>query len=300
MNKEHNFVSAVIYVSKDVDQTLSFLETVYTVFDEHFLQFEFIVVNGDRVTNNTKRLEKWAESTSKPITMLNMSVRQLHEQCMNAGLDIAIGDYVYEFDSIYMPYNKELIWDAYNVAIKGNDIVTVCPSKEHMLSHCFYKTFNKYSNSPYKLKSDAFRLVSRRAINRTHAISDNLPYRKAAYAACGLKQEELQFDGYINKKEKGRVELATNSIVLYTDFGYKFSVNLALFFGFVTLAMFVYALYAKVTGSPTEGWTSLACILTFGFSGLFGILAIAMKYLTLLVRLIFKKQQYLVESIEKM
>ena len=76
------------------------------------------------------------------------------------------------------------------------------------------------------MSTDAFRLVSRRAINRVHAISDNLPYRKAAYATSGLKMAVLDFEGYA-KTENDRFDLAVNSLVLYTDAGYKMSLGIA-------------------------------------------------------------------------
>lgn len=40
-------------------------------------------------------------------------------------------------------------------------------------------------------------------------------------------------------------------------------------------------------------------VLTLGFAGLFAVLTIIIKYLSLLVDLVFKKQNYLIESIEK-
>ena len=40
-------------------------------------------------------------------------------------------------------------------------------------------------------------------------------------------------------------------------------------------------------------------VLTLGFAGVFAVLAVVVKYLSLLVDLIFKKQKYLIESVEK-
>jgi len=41
-------------------------------------------------------------------------------------------------------------------------------------------------------------------------------------------------------------------------------------------------------------------VLTLGLAGLFAVLTIVVKYLSLLLELTFKKQKYLVESIEKL
>ena len=229
-----------------------------------------------------------------------MSLHQPHEQCMNAGLDITIGDYVYEFDSVDMPYEPELIWQAYVTAMQGNDVVSVCPQRVSGSSKLFYSLFNNNSNAAYKLRTDAFRLVSRRAINRAHAMNENLPYRKATYAACGLKMAELEFAGKQAAKTSNRLDLAMDSLILYTNFGYKFSLGLALLMLFGTIAMLFYTAFIYIVGNPVNGWTTTMLALTAGLTGLFAIMTIMLKYMTLILKLIFQKQSYLIEGIEKL
>ena len=300
MNKEQNFISAVVYVDDDSDTTVRFFEQLNACLNEHFLQYELIAVNGDSANNANQKLRAWAETISKPLTVVNMSLRQPREQCMNAGIDIAIGDYVYEFDDADMTYSPEIVWEAYQTAMKGNDIVTVCPKAGRKTSSLFYSVFNRYSNAPYQLRTDAFRLVSRRAINRAHAISENLPYRKAAYAACGLKMDTLEFDGRLRSKEENRFDLATDSLVLYTDFGYRFSISLTLAMALIALAELIYTVAVWVIGKPISGWTTTMFVLSLGLTGLFAILAVVLKYLSLILRINFRKQSYQVEGIEKL
>ena len=47
-----------------------------------------------------------------------------------------------------------------------------------------------------------------------------------------------------------------------------------------------------ITGHPVEGWTTTMFVITVGFSGLFAVLTIVVKYLSLLVDLVFKQQKY--------
>ena len=143
------------------------------------------------------------------------------------------------------------------------------------------------------------RLVSRRAINRVHASSETLPYRKAAYAASGLKMTDLEFDGRLTDNSGGRFALAMDSLALYTDAGYKLSAGIAIVMMFLALAELAYTLIIFCAGHPIEGWTTMMFVLTLGFAGLFAVLTIIIKYLSLLVDLVFKKQNYLIESIEK-
>lgn len=300
MSKEWNFISAVVYVKDDGEKTVNFFNLLHTVLDVHFVQYEIVVVNASRENYALPELRKWAKGIEKPLTIINMSLKQSHEQCMNAGLDMTIGDYVYEFDGTDMPYPEGIIWDAYQSAMSGNDIVTVCPKTVKGWSRMFYRIFNANSNAAYELRTDVFRLVSRRAINRVHAMGDNLPYRKAAYASCGLKMSVLEFDGTVEGKKAERFELAMDSLTLYTNFGYKFSLGLTACMFLAALAELVYTITVWLTGNPISGWTTTMFVLTLGLAGLFAILAITLKYLTLILRLIFQKQKYLIESTERL
>lgn len=300
MNKEQNFISSVVFLSDNSSLNLAFFQKLYNCLDEHFQQFEMVAIADGSTSAAVSQLREWAKTINKPLTIIRMSLRQPHEQCMNAGLDCSIGDYIYEFDSVEMPYDPHLIWQAYELAQQGNDIVTVCPEKERWASKAFYSVFNANSHAAYELRTNAFRLVSRRALNRVHAISENLPYRKAAYAACGLKMAELEFPGEYRGNKHERYSLAADSLVLYTDFGYKFSLGFTALMILITLAELIYTLVVWLAGHPIAGWTTTMFVITFGMTGLFAVMAILLKYLTLILKITFKKQSYLIESIEKM
>ena len=122
---------------------------------------------------------------------------------------------------------------------------------------------------------------------------------KAAYAASGLKMTDLEFDGRLTDNSGGRFALAMDSLALYTDAGYKLSAGIAIVMMFLALAELAYTLIIFSAGHPIEGWTTMMFVLTLGFAGLFAVLTIIIKYLSLLVDLVFKKQNYLIESIEK-
>ena len=298
--KEKNFVSAVVYLHNDGARGVEFCRAVAAQLDAHFAQYELVAVDDACTGDTVTALRAWAEEQAAPVTILHMSLYHGLENAMNAGLDAAIGDYVYEFDSTAMPYPVELIWEAYRPALQGSDIVSVCPDSTRRGSGLFYRLFNANAHSPYKLRTDAFRLVTRRAINRVHATSAHLPYRKAAYAASGLKMTDLTFAGRMEEKTPGRFNLAVDSLALYTDAGFKASMGVTLCMLALALAELLYTLIVFFTGKPVAGWTTTMFVLTLGFAGLFAVLTIVVKYLSLLLELTFKKQKYLVESIEKL
>ena len=299
LNKEKNFVSAVVYLHGDAQRTLRFFTALNAQLDAHFAQYELVAVDDAADGAVVDALRQWATDLPKPLTILHMSLRQGLEPAMNAGLDAAIGDYVYEFDSTEMPYDPGLVFAAYQASQAGSDIVSVCPKQTRGGSGLFYRVFNANSHSAYRLRTDAFRLVTRRAINRVHASSAHLPYRKAAYAASGLKMTDLEFDGRLTDTVAGRFALAADSLALYTDAGFRFSAGVALAMMALALAELAYTLIVFCTGHPIAGWTTTMFVLTLGFAGVFAVLTIIIKYLSLLVDLTFKQQKYLIESIEK-
>ena len=297
--KESNFVSAVVYLRNDAARVGEFLQAVCGQLERHFAQFEVVAVDDCSTDGTADAVRAFAAAhLDKPLTLLHMSLAQGVEPCMNAGQDCAIGDFVYEFDSADLCYDPELIWEAYQTALKGNDVVTVGPSCQATASKLFYGVFNRFSRSAYAIGTDAFRLLSRRAINRVHAISPNLPYRKAAYAASGLAQASLTFEGGMSRRT-GDSALAVDSLVLYTDAGFKLSVGVAGGMMLIALLELLYTLVVFFTGDFVEGWVTTMFVLTVGFAGVFAVLAIAIKYLSLILQMVFRRQTYLVESIEK-
>ena len=299
-NKEKNFISAVVYINSNTDEVLDFFKKVDTVFSSRFENYEYVAINNVCSSDTIAALKNWASGISKPLTIINMSIKHSAEACMNAGIDIAIGDYVYEFDTTAISYPVEKIYEAYTATLEGNDIVSVCPvNNAGKSSSLFYRLFNSSSRSKYKLRTEVFRIITRRAINRVHASNEYLPYRKAAYAASGLKIKHIEFEGKAAKDNSDRFSLAIDSLALYTNLGLKIGIGISLFMTVLSLLEIIYTVVIFCTGQPIEGWTTTMLVVTVGFTGLFVLLTLVIKYLMLVIDLIFRKQKYLVESIEK-
>ena len=102
--KEKNFISAVIYLHDDGDRAVAFCSAVASELDAHFAQYELVVVDDACTDDTVARLREWGREQAAPLTILHMSLFHGLEDAMNAGLDAAIGDYVYEFDSTELCY----------------------------------------------------------------------------------------------------------------------------------------------------------------------------------------------------
>lgn len=297
--KEKSFISVVVYFHNDGADTKRFFENVDCVLGGSFQNYEYVAVDDACTDGTVAQIKEWAKGKDVPITILHMSLYHGVEDAMNAGIDAAIGDFIYEFDSTQMPYNNALIMDAYRHSLKGNDIVCVCPAHITGSSSLFYRVFNANSGSPYHLHTDAFRLVTRRALNRVHSAHAYMPYRKAAYAASGLKMSSIFFDGKVRNNQRSRIATAVDSLALYTNAWYKVSLGITFFMMLVAISELIYAAVIYCIGKPIAGWTTTMFVMSFGFLGLFFILSIVIKFLSLNLDMSFRKQKYLVESIEK-
>ena len=103
----------------------------------------------------------------------------------------------------------------------------------------------------------------------------------------------------ICKNKTGRMTLAVDSLILFTDVAYRTTLALACIMMLITLVMGIYAVVYKLMENPVEGWTATICFLAFALFGVFVILAIIIKYLQIIVKLNFQKREFLFESIEK-
>ena len=301
--KEGNFISAVIRLPHRESATEAFLEMVSDTLSDHFKKYELICVNDDAASEVVQAVHQFKqEHPEVTISIVNMGIRQGLEASMNAGIDLSIGDYVYEFDSCYADYNKDLIIDVYNKAQEGFDIVSAAPpvSKSKVTSRLFYKIFNAFSQSPYKLRSERFRIISRRAINRVSA------YSKAVYASAGLRIAEVNYEPRMEKtghllEESDRGGMAINALVIFTNVAYK--VSLA-FTCLMALFMVVAALYTVIVyvghNKPVEGWAPIMGLMSLGFFAVFAVLSVIIKYADVILNLVFMRQRYLVASVEKL
>lgn len=308
-NKEQNFVSAVIYVHNAEDRIERFLGMVIEVMEQNFEHSEIICVNDsseDGSLSIIRKVSKAAEQTS--ISVVNMSYYHGLELAMDAGMDLAIGDFVFEFDNTVADFNSSVIMEIYRHSLEGYDIVSASPNrKERLSSRLFYRIFAKFAAVSYRMNTESFRVLSRRVINRVSSMNKTAPYRKALYANCGLKTDCIRYEvtgdwskARDRKEQRYRMDLAADALILFTEVGYRFSMTMTVVMMLMSIFMTVYSLVTYFVIHPVEGWTTTILFLSVAFFGLFGILTIIVKYLQLLVDMVFKRKHYSFESIEKL
>lgn len=307
-NKEKNFISAVVYVHNAEKRIEKFLNVVIEEMQKNFEHSEIICVNDCSDDDSAKIIKELStKATSTSISILNMSFFHGIELAMNAGVDLSIGDFVFEFDRINLDFDASEIMNVYRRALQGYDIVSAAPDrKERFTSKLFYKTFDKFTDLSYKMTTESFRILSRRVINRINSMNKTIPYRKAVYASSGLKTDIIKYktiagDIGKDKAEKSYMKgLAMDSLILFTNLGYKFASAMTIFMMMISVFVVIYTVVIYLTANPVAGWTTTILFLSVAFFGLFGIFTFVIKYLQLIIDLVFKRKHYTFESIEKL
>ena len=308
--KEKKFISLVVYLHNVEDYVKYFLNAVIPVCEEHFQEFEIVCVDDGCSDATIEVLKDYLEENKvrAMVNVIHMSFFHGLESAMNAGRDIAIGDFVFEFDDIFVDYDPDMILKTYEKLMEGNDIVAArSKGKVRFSSRVFYALYNSTSRTKGKIGPETFRVVSRRAINRIKSMGQYIPYRKAVYMNCGLKTATLEYesrDREARVKNKivtsERTSLALDSFIYFTNVLERISMTLCGVFLVFSVGMGVYLIIDAFNGQKlVEGWLSTMGFLALGFFGVFALLTIILKYLSVILNLIFKQQRYLIADIEK-
>lgn len=311
-NKEKNFVSCVVYLHNESNVVKDFLEKICKVMQENFERYEVVCVNDGCVDDTIEQVRAFsAESRLSPVvSLVNLSYYQGVECAMNAGCDLAVGDFLFEFDSCRMDYEPFLVMEVYHRALQGYDVVAAAPRYGvSFTSRLFYLVYNWGSRYKAKICQERFRVVSRRAVNRVNQMNTYVPYRKAMYMNSGLKTDTVMYDNKKettgrsrNSEERGnRNTLAADTIIIFTNVLEKLSLTVSVVLLGALVVMFIYliwSIFSKVR--PVEGWLSIMALMAFGFFMMSVMLTLILKYLSVLLNMGFKKQRYVIEGVEKL
>ena len=303
---EHSFISVVVYVHNNAKHLYMFLEAVYGGISSLFRKFEFIFVDDSSTDNSVGILSEYVGN--RPVgacSIIHMGVFHGLEPSMKAGMDLCIGDFVYEFDTVVVDYSPAIINEAFNAVKEGNDIVVASRLRPSVASKVYYGVFNRFSNLQHALAPMTFSIVSRRAINRVGSMAAFATYRKAQYAACNLNMKRILYsnDRHIDRPTRHESKVRTNTIIdailLYTGFAFRVSLFLTAVMALFMVFSAIYVVVVYLGAEPVPGWAPIMGLLSVGFFGVFVIFSIVVKYLDLLLRTVSKRQEYLISSIEK-
>jgi dolichol-phosphate mannosyltransferase len=274
-------------------------------FSERFESYEFVLVNNSSTDGSLEQIRNIVGSINGNVNIVNMAWKHETELAILAGKDLAIGDFIFEIESVHRDWPFKILDELYSTCQAGYDIVAAAPStKQKLISRLFYKIFQKTSHFKMDLSTETVRIISRRALNAVIMSKEKVRYHKLLYKLTGFPSTDIVYTSIEshngrNKPIKDKLKLAVNILINYSSLGLRLALLLSLFFFLVSFIGGVYAMIAYlVYDAIVEGWAPIMLFLSLGFSGLFLLMAIAIKYMSIILLEVQDKPAYKVSGIE--
>ena len=304
--KEKNYVSLVLYVHDNANIIEKTILELDTLLSENFTNFEMILVNDFSQDGSIDKVRSIKDQLNATVSVLNLSYHHGLEVAMTSGQKMAIGDYIFELDTLNVDYPLVELINIYHTSLKGFDIVALSPKKKASLfNRIFYGLLERSSLLKMRLYTETARIISRRAINRVGILNTSVNYRKATYHYSGLPTKNVFYtpiaDSKYNELSFGtKFNLAYEIMIRYSHIASVISIGMSLLFFVFSVFMIGYVIASYIiVQNIASGWTTTMMFLTISFSGLFLVLSMILKYLDMLLRDRTINKSYVYDTIEQ-
>ena len=287
-----NYVSVVAVISDDADIILDKISRLDEVMRENFKYYEYVFVDNHSSDGSLEVLK----GMDRKCTIVELAKKHKLPQAVMAGIDCAIGDYIYEIEDLRVDIDFRLLMDMYETCQKGNDFVFLTPRSSRNASRLFYRILNqqlRYSAGG-EITSSVCILSSRRGQNKVADMGDYIVNRNVAYAAAGLNCAHVEADmDYRNRRGAlSNVNFMMDTFIFYTDLVIRLLSTAAAVFLVISICIGIYSVLSYLFEDIAPGWTSTIMFISFGFTGLFAILAVVSKYLDQILKNTSHSKQY--------
>ncbi len=305
--KEKAFVSVVLYLQNGASKIPQSLLALDGFMGDKFDNYEIIVVNDFSSDGSDEQLKASAQSLNRDITVVNLAWRHGPEKGVMAGVDLAIGDYVFEIEIDKVNYPLDLLYDLFKEAGKGFDIVAASPSSnQNMADKLFFKLFNRISYLPFDVHKETARIISRRALNSILGMNEQIIYRKILYKFSGFPSRILNYEPVTSASDirglslREKMHLAMDIFVSFSNIGTDISAAMSFLFLLISLLLGLYALAIyTIQSGVVPGWTTQVLFMSFCFSGVFMVLGLQSKYISIILVEAKSRPNYIVRSVER-
>ncbi len=298
-NLEQNYISVIIVVNDEKKDIIEKINEINDILKNNFKNSEILVVD-----NTSKKVSFESLKKSKiNYTIIKLPIKHGNQQALNAGIAMAIGDYIVEIEDISFDMDYNQIVDLYKKSQEGNDFVFLTPKQSKWSSKIFYKILNRSFKDMFEsdISSSVMTLSSRRGQNKIVEVGKRIINRNVAYVLSGLKSFSIITDiKYKNKRSfSSNLMLMFDTLIYYTDVVMLFSQRLSFIFFILFGLGVVYSIIQKLFFDIVKGWASIFTLTSLGFFGIFFILSIIIRYLHHILRNSLNSKDYIFASIEK-
>ena len=198
-----------------------FLAAVDAHFDERFDAYEIVVVDDASSDHSTDVVKAVAPTLHCALSLVELAHFHGVEAAMVAGLDRAMGDFVFEFDDTYMDYPFEVLDRMYDSAVSGFDVVAAAPDNLGWRLRAFYAVCNWFSGIKPPLSYERLRVSSRRALDAMLHQRERIRDRQVLYRYTGYRYLRLDYspDRAAGHRPKTSLRFGLDVFFSFTDAG---------------------------------------------------------------------------------
>lgn len=314
----NSFLSIVTVIQSPADLRLisKLMANLYPLLQEHFSDYEIILVNNAIGSPVEQEMEPLAPELKHNIYLLNLSARTYRNHAILAGLDRSNGDYTVIFELGFYR-QPELVLRLFERTQEHYDIVYLRAQNRQLqwrfrpFYRLFYYILKHYSSLRVDEKALDTRIISRRALNTVLRLRENLRYMKAIYSLVGFRNSylEVKLPPDFSEEDSFSERFKTSLVAITSFTTFLRSLLLWIFlFSFVFLIGVIFnALKVRFTGvdvfgnvgQALSGWTFLVVLISVFFAITCLNLYIMSIYLSNIYNEIKHRPLYLIESIKR-
>ena len=268
--KHHKFVSAIVRCQNSESRIAAFLRTIDAALDEKFEAFEIVVINDAGTDASSKIVKDMADTLHGSLIMIELAYPHGVEAAMVAGLDRAMGDFVFEFEDTYQDFPADILEQMYQTAVGGFDVVTAVPDQLPRRTRLFYALCNRFSSFEPPLAYERLRVSSRRAVDAMLQQRERVRYRQVLYRLTGYRYTRLEYSRLPGAASRSRDDLrfALDVIFSVTDAGVRVARMFVVFFAAVALFAIACSILWAILANEPPWELGFAVLVSIGFSGM--------------------------------
>lgn len=273
IKEEYELLSVVIPAYNEGEMINKTSNVISGLLSKENIDYELMFINDGSKDNTWDEILK-ASAGNDRIKGINFSRNFGKESAMFAGLSECTGDCVVVIDCD-LQHPPEKIIEMYRLWEEGYEIiegVKASRGKEGifhaMAAKAFYSAISEASGIDMTHASD-FKLLDRKAVN----VLINMPEKNAFFRALsswvGFKSIQIEYD--VREREAGESKWSTRALVKYaitnvtsfTTAPMQIVTGLGIIMFVISIALSAVAIYQKVSGTASVGFTTVIVLQCF-------------------------------------
>ena len=251
-------------------------ELIGAMSEMNYVDYEILFINDGSKDNSLAIIKKLSQENDK-VKYISFTRNFGKESAMLAGLQKSVGDYVVIMDAD-LQHPVQMLPVMYQ-SLKSEDIECACAKRlgregdgklRSILTKRFYKIINKMSEIEMIDGAGDYRMMSRKMVEALLRFKEYNRYSKGLFSFVGFQTKMIPYEnvertiGTTKWSFLSLLKYALDGVASFSTIPLVLSSICGAIFCFIAFVMAAYiAIKTIIYGNPTDGWTTLVCIVLF-------------------------------------